>query len=291
MKKARLIYNPAAGSRPGSGGVKALLSILRLEGRYEIEAVATEAAGHATLLAEEAVGDGIHTVFAWGGDGTLRETAKGLLGTDVPLGMLPGGTANVLSHFLGLGRNPRRAARLLCEGTVRPIDVGFCGEEPFLMMVSLGLDARTLANLDLTKKKRWGRLAIVAQGLQEWAKFPGPEVEIYSDSGTTKSHFTALCNIPFYGGPFALAPRASVHDGQLDLVAFQGRSRSSLLSFFLDVATSSHLDRRDVVYTQSSSFSLRGEGEERVQIDGDPTDLKLPLEISTKRDHLRIVFP
>ena len=78
------------------------LVVYALQGRYEVEAVATEAQNHATEIGREAVDGGYDVVVAFGGDGTLNEVANGLAGTDMPVSVLPGGSTNVVCRTLGI---------------------------------------------------------------------------------------------------------------------------------------------------------------------------------------------
>ena len=140
MRSAALIFNPKSGRQFATRVVPKLLEILGAGG-FEIEPCPTAGPGDATRLAGLAAEEGKEVVFALGGDGTLRETAAGLIGTESALGPLPGGTANVLTIALDVPRKPIPAARALVGGSIRSMDVGQAGDEPFLMMVSGGLDA------------------------------------------------------------------------------------------------------------------------------------------------------
>ena len=98
MRSAALIYNPTAGRQRHEQLLAAVLSALR-EGGFGVEPVPTRAPGDASRLARDRAGR-MEAVFAFGGDGTVREVAAGLLGTETALGIVPGGTVNVLSMSL-----------------------------------------------------------------------------------------------------------------------------------------------------------------------------------------------
>ena len=123
---------------------------------------------------------------------------------------------------------------------------GPAGEHPFLMMVSAGLDASVLAALDTRLKWRFGKAAIVWQGLREWWRYPYPRFEVIADGEPLEASFVAVSNIPYYGGAFPLAPGARPDDGKLDLVLFRGRGRRATLGFALDLLRGAHVRRRDV---------------------------------------------
>ena len=218
MRSAALIYNPTAGRQRHEQLLDSVLSALR-NGGFAVEPVPTGGPGEATRLARASAAE---VVFAFGGDGTVREVAAGLLGTGAALGILPGGTVNVMALALGLPRDPLAAARLAGKLEIQKLDVGLVNKAPFLMMVSAGLDASVLAGLDTRLKHRFGQGAYLWQGLQEWWRYPYHRFEVVADGEPLEASFVAVSNIPYYGGAFALAPGARPHDGRLDLVLFRG---------------------------------------------------------------------
>src|SRR6185295_5893265 len=244
MRRAALIYNPRSGRQRHARVLDTILAALR-RGGFAVDAVPTAFAGQATALAGELSRDA-EVVFAFGGDGTMREVAAGLRGGPAVLGVLPGGTANLLARALGLPTDPVVAAGVLGRLPARPLDVGLAGDHPFLMMVSAGLDANVLVALDTRLKWRFGKGAFVYQGLREWWRYPYPELEITADAAPLTAAFAAVSNIPFYGGPFRLAHGAFPDAGWLALLVFKGTGRAVTLSFVLDLLRSAHVRRRDV---------------------------------------------
>jgi len=271
MRHAALIYNPIAGRGRWEGVLAGVLRTCRQEG-LDLEPVPTTAAGQATELAGGLARDGrVEAVFALGGDGTAREVAAGLLGSGTPLGILPAGTANLMALALGLPRDPVAAAAMLCRAPSRRFDAGLAGGSAFLMMISAGLDARALAALDQDFKSRFGKAAVLLQGVREWWRYGYPEIEVVADGERLPAAtFVAVCNIPYYGGSYRMAPGARADDGRFELVTFHGTGRAPTLAFILGLLTGRHTRRRDVhVRTiEEVVFSVPpGAG---VQIDGDP---------------------
>ncbi|MFL6293547.1 MAG: diacylglycerol/lipid kinase family protein [Thermoanaerobaculia bacterium] len=292
MRSAALIYNPAAGRRRHEQILEAVLSALR-QGGFEVEPVPTQGPGDATRLARDRAG-GMEVVFAFGGDGTVREVAAGLLGTETALGIVPGGTVNVLSMSLGLPRDPLAAARLAGRLEVRKLDVGLINGMPFLMMVSAGLDSSVMAALDTRLKWRIGRAAYVWQGLQEWWRYPYPRFEVVADGADgapLEASFVAVSNIPSYGGAYALAPGAHPHDGKLDLVLFRGHGRLATLGFAIDLLRGVHLRRSDVTVRHVREVELRSPAGAVAQIDGDVCEERLPFTVRIAPDPLLVLSP
>jgi YegS/Rv2252/BmrU family lipid kinase len=289
-QSAILIYNPRAGRWRTAQTVRSLVEILTAAG-WHIEAHATEHPGHATSLARRAVRQGSEYVLAFGGDGTLRETAAGLMGSGAALGMIPGGTANVLTLSLGLPSDPLTAARSLGRPTVVEMDVGICKGEPFLMLASAGLDACVLTRVQPRFKRFLGRAAFGLTTLHQWWSYPYPEIDLLADGRPQRATFAAVCNVPHYGGRWRLAPEASFTDGLLDLVLFRGRGRAATLGFARDLAAGRHSRRPDVTLLKVREVAIHGPRHLALQIDGDALPAGPPATIRLAAERLRVLLP
>lgn len=292
MRRAALIYNPTSGRQRHAQTLDAIMANLRLGG-FDLEPAPTAYPGQAEELARERAGSGaFEVVFAYGGDGTAREVAAGLLGTPVTLGVLPGGTANLLALALGLPRDPVAAAAVLGEVPARSIDVGIAGETPFLMMASAGLDASVLATLDTRLKWRFGKPWIVTHSLLQWWSYRYLPLEIVVDGESLEASFAAVSNIPFYGGPFRIAPEAQPDSGFLELIAFRGTGRLATFSFALDLLRgSAHVNRKDVIVRRVKEVSIGGPEGVAAQIDGDLCQETLPMRVRLAEDRLSVLAP
>lgn len=168
MPRAVLITNPAA-ARTTHLGVQTVSRVLRSAG-WQLEVLATTGPGDARRLAEYAVRDGVELVAVQGGDGTTMQAAAALVGTDVALGLVPGGTGNLLAGNLRIPRNVERAARVLVSGGRRRLDLGRMeradGMHYFSVACGAGVDARVMAETASEEKRRWGIGAYVATALR-----------------------------------------------------------------------------------------------------------------------------
>lgn len=290
MRRSVLIYNPKAGRWRTPVLARDLLAALAQRG-FAIEARPTDEPGHATRLAHEAAVEGMEVVFAFGGDGTLRETAAGLVGTPAALGPLPGGTTNVIAYSLGVPARPLAAAVAFEHAAVREIDVGLCESEIFLMQASAGLDARIVGRLPARLKRHLGRAGVLGAGLYQWSLYDYPEMELVADGRELSASFVAVCNLPHYGGKWALAPDASPDDRRLDLVLFRGRGRTSTLGFSLDFLRRRHLGRADVESFAVEAVEISGPNAIDLQVDGDGIPHRLPVTIGLAPERLRVLVP
>jgi diacylglycerol kinase family enzyme len=144
-----LIVNPYATTV--SDRLKNLV-VYALQGRFDVEAVSTQAQNHATEIGREARDGGYDVVVAFGGDGTLNEVANGLVGTDLPVAVLPGGSTNVVARTLGMPNDVVDATEHLLsladDWKPRRIDLGQVDDRYFVFSCGVGLDATVVKRVD-----------------------------------------------------------------------------------------------------------------------------------------------
>jgi diacylglycerol kinase family enzyme len=134
------------------------LVVYALQGRFEVDAVDTEARGHATEICREAAHEGYDVVVAFGGDGTVNEVANGLRGSATPLCCLPGGSANVFAKMLGIpGEIVDATEHLLAmadDWQPRSVDLGVVNGRCFTFASGLGLDASVVERVDANPRRK-----------------------------------------------------------------------------------------------------------------------------------------
>lgn len=291
MRRAVLIHNPVAGIRRRGVIVEQIESILA-SGGVEVVRTPTERAAHATEIAREVVRLGsADSILVFGGDGTLREAARGLLGTEVALAPLAGGTTNVVTRSLGFPVDPRRLAAQLLDATPVYCDVGLCNEEPFLILASLGIDAAIMGAASWRSKNIGGRGAVVLGGLVTLFRYRFPQITWQADSESGRSTFVAACNIAEYGGDFRLAPDAGFFNHRLSLVTFDGRGRCAMLRFASNLLLGRHLKMPGVHSQPLRELRIPGPLEAPLQLDGDQIELDPPLVVRLSEQRVRLLMP
>lgn len=204
------------------------LVVYALQGRFEVDAVDTEARGHATELCREAAHEGYDVVVAFGGDGTVNEAANGLLGSPTPLCCLPGGSANVFGKMLGIPGDPVDATEHLLamadDWRPRRVDLGVVNGRCFTFSSGLGLDASVVERVDARPhmKARFGpwffTWVAVSTFLRRYVVSP-PRLEVDA-GGRTHSGVTAIVQngspfTYFQNRPIEIADGASLDSGAL----------------------------------------------------------------------------
>lgn len=292
MRKAILIHNPTAGVTKRARLIDEICSILK-DGGVEVDKAPTEEPGHATEIARKAAAGGdVDSILVFGGDGTLREAATGLLGTPVGLAPLSGGTTNVVARGLGLPIEPRKAARRLLDGELITADVGLCNDQPFLILASFGIDAAIMRDVSSRLKNLTGRGAVIATGLRSLWDYDYPETSYLADGEPGSGTFVAACNIAEYGGDFRLAPAASFVDHKLHLVTFRGHGRFGIVGFAaLLVLGSQHVRLRKVTTQVFEELVVPGPEIAPLQLDGDFVEIEPPIRIRRSEQSVFLIKP
>lgn len=219
--KACLIANP----KSGRGGVDLTqaLTVLRANG-WETILYQKLHGGHATELARQAVKEGCNVVVDCGGDGTLSEIVEGVVGTDVAVGTLPGGTANLWAHEVGISQQLTVAATQLAGAQRRRVDVGCVSvnghhKHHFLLMAGIGLDGAVLQHLSKPLKNRIGPLAYAPAAVKALQAFKSVPVRVDMDGIQWNGHVSQIIvgNTRRYASFTRVTADAFMDDGLLDL--------------------------------------------------------------------------
>jgi YegS/Rv2252/BmrU family lipid kinase len=228
MARAVLITNPAA-ARTTHASVRAVSDALHRAG-WSLEVMATVGPGDARRIAADAVRLGVDVVAVQGGDGTTMQAASALVGTDVALGLIPGGTGNLLAGNLRIPRSASRAARILAAGTRRRIDLGRLDQAHhgtyFSVACGAGIDARVMGQTTTELKRRWGIGAYMATTIRLLPEISSFQAVITVD-GTEYEAEAAMVLVANCGEvipPFVrLGHGITPDDGLLDVVVVRGR--------------------------------------------------------------------
>jgi len=283
-----LIYNPLAGSRIQ---LPELARICRRFSRcgWAVIPHPTYGPDTAAQIVREFYGlvDG---VVVLGGDGTINEVLPALVGTELFLAVLPGGTANVLATELALPNRIDQAIGRVVQGEIRRVTVGQAGDRPFIAMSGVGFDGQIVAGVSGQLKKHIGRAAFVWESLRQLGTRPLPRLRFSDGRQEWEGSFGVISNCRHYGGKFVMAPRASLEDPFLDLCLFQSPRKRRFVSYFLRLARHSHLDCPDVVYRKIDQVEVTSVDDVPYQLDGEVGG-RLPLTIRSRPGALRLLFP
>src|SRR5947209_6859476 len=230
IREAVVIFNPSAGrARALSRSLERARHILARQG-IETELSLTTGPGAATEIARKAVRDQRQLVIACGGDGTLNEVVNGMAHSQVPLALLPAGTANVLAKEIGLPWNVEQASRLITGSSPRRIALGLAtttanGDRGrfFLSVAGAGPDGAIVNAVNLKLKARIGVLAYWAAGFQQLSR-NFAQFRVTVGSKVLDATLIVVGRTKSYGGPFRITTEADLYRDEFELLICTTRS-------------------------------------------------------------------
>ena len=290
MARALLLHNPAARSAPDPALLSALVRELGFAG-FGVHIAASLAKGDLTHLARDAGERGFDRVVVCGGDGSVREVAQGLMGSGIPLAVIPMGTANVLAREMSLPlESPTACAALAGRGCPRPVGLGTVNGEAFTFCASAGLDSIAVGGVDPLEKGSTGAWAYIHAALTGLINPGVPSLRVHLPGGQTLKAFQVFAaRANHYGGPFRLCTSASLESPNMRLLAIAPTFAGSavLLPRLLGQGIEGV---PGVTALDVEAFELTSDAPCPVQADGDAVTMT-PARFESHADALTLVFP
>jgi YegS/Rv2252/BmrU family lipid kinase len=266
----------------------------------------------ANELAQAAVANGVEVVLACGGDGTINEVINGLAGSQVPLGLLPGGTANILARELGLPLDPVRAAAEFSHWSPLRIPLGkatWCIENAsingapaqkeqaaryFISVAGVGYDAHIVYKLSLQMKMSWGVTAYIVEALRQAFHYRFQRFSCRADDGPDRvATFAVAQRARNYGGWLHLTPDARFFDDRFTMCLFKSHNRVRYFLYAALVLARQHLRLGDVELVQARKLCCAAQvaGDTiRFELDGELVGT-LPATFEIVPDALTLLVP
>ncbi|MDQ7794611.1 MAG: diacylglycerol kinase family lipid kinase [bacterium] len=234
----------------------------------------TGRAGHAVELARDAARGGYGLVVAFGGDGTVFETANGLMREDralATLGVIPAGSGNDIARTLGIPREPAAACELLRDPTPRHVDMFRVNDRYVVGTGGVGFDAEVAALANRWPKYLPGTITYVLAIFARLATFSPVEVELTLDGQTQRTRvlLVAVGNTQYYGGGMRVCPQARVDDGLLEVIVAGPLSKAQTIRLLPTIFSGRHIlhplvtcyRAREVTISSAVPLSIQTDGE------------------------------
>jgi YegS/Rv2252/BmrU family lipid kinase len=238
---------------------------------------------------------GADLIVVAGGDGTINEALDGMVGSSVPLAILPAGTANVLATEMRLGRDPVAAARKLHQWMPRAVAIGELRQADetrrFLLMAGIGLDAHVVYNVNPRLKARTGKFAYWVAGWSLLGKRL-PQFEVEVDGRRHQCSFALVTRVRNYGGDFEIARKVTLLDDDFEVVLLEGNTSFSFVPYFAGMALGKLAGMSGVTVLRAREIKLSGATDARVyiQIDGEFAG-RLPAELRIVPSAVKLLVP
>ncbi len=273
-------YDVAALIRNACSGDKVAFDIAPCERKEDLDAII-----------DGAERSDVDVVYAVGGDGTVHEIAKRLVGRNIALGVLPIGSGNGFARHIGLPMDPTRSLRACSKRTIATIDTAEVNGISFLGTMGVGLDAWIADRFAVAGTR--GLATYVRVGVREIIAYRAEEYELEIDGARTqvKAKVIAIANTCQYGNDAKIAPCASVRDGLLDVVTIADISllRAPWLTLQLFRGT---IDRaRGVRSSRGKEIVIRRKTAGPVHLDGEPFAMAETLNVRVRPLSLKVLLP
>ena len=288
-RKISFIVNPISGQNDKSQVLSAIGRHLDFS-LYQPEIRFTAAPGQAETMARESDAE---VVVAVGGDGTVSEVARGLVGTDKALGIIPCGSGDGLALHLGISRQPHLAVDTLNRSFETSIDVARMNGKDFFCTAGFGLDARV--SLDFAKSTTRGLPRYISLAWEEWLRRPLSNYRIHGADGKLlwqgDAVFVTVANANQWGNQARIAPMASLRDGLLDVVVVNPFSTLEIPDLATRLMTGRASTSHHFLHFSGPSFRISRKGAGAVHYDGDPFHAHGPFYLSVQPRALKVLIP
>ena len=290
-KRMYVVVNPAAGQpKPVLHTLNSVCAGAGVDWAVSV----TKKSEDAVRFAQEALAEGFDVVAAFGGDGTVMEVASALMGSEVPVAILPGGTANVMSTELGIPGDLTQACQLACgqNSTTKPVDMGQSGERTFMLRVAMGLDADHVIGATREMKDRYGELAYTISALQQMKDLKRARYKLTLDGEQyeVKGFTCRVDNSGNFGHGLSFSKEISVSDGLLDVTVVRDLGSASVKSIVSDAVGRGTRDADAFHHWQAREITIEADPPQHVIGDGELWG-ETPISLKVLPQAARFVVP
>lgn len=292
MKNIQVIINPAAGK------FEPILPVINetlKDTGIKWEVSVTKKAGDAAQMAKAAADAKVDAVAVYGGDGTLMEVMSALLESDIPLVILPGGSANVLAKELGIPKDLKEACALIKgPSDLRSIDLGQFGKRNFGTQISLGFAAEMVKGTGRESKNKFGIWAYALSTMEalKKIKLARYQIKIDGEEHTVDGITCLIANAGNLGfSKISFDKNIDISDGLLDVVVVRKANISLYKHLITTLIKRERPDNLELVkHWQGKEISVSANRKQIVQCDGEMLE-KIPPRIRIVPSAIRVVVP
>lgn len=289
MKKVRFIYNPYSGENVILHEIDKVVSIHQEKG-YQIVPYRIQI-GKDISEAFDIVDDTYEYILIAGGDGTVDSVVNAMIkkGKQLPIAILPVGTANDFGMFLGMPEDVTEACENILKMEPKSIDMGKINDKYFVNVASTGLFTDVSQKTDVNLKNTIGKLAYYIKGIEELPNFRKLKVKLISKEVNYDGEMYLI--LVFNGktaGSFSLATRAELEDGYLDVIMIKAVAIREILPLFIKILKGEHLDSDKVIYFKTDDLIIECNEDIVTDIDGEKGP-DFPLRIQCVKGGIKLL--
>lgn len=293
MKKAMLLYNPKAGNRQIVNYIDYIAERLQKMG-YELRLFRSMEKGDIKpYIIKNITEDNTDLILISGGDGTLNECVNGVCsaGLNIPIGLLPLGTANDFAYSASIPSSIEGALDVIEKGTPHYVDIGKVNEGYFVNVCNMGLFSGISHVIDIELKKKFGKLAYYVKGIEELQNYRAMDIEMQVDGQQHNGTYILILvfNGKAAGGFTKLAKNASIQDGEFDVICIKKTAIHEIPRLFLKVLQGEHLNDSSIDYFTAKELHIECKTKDHTfitDVDGEEGP-DFPLHITMQKETVR----
>ena len=290
-----LIFNPAAGQ---GNPDQDLITIRRLlEPQVQLNVILTNEHQDPAEQAKDAIASGADLVIASGGDGTISAVAGAVMETNIPLGIIPRGTANAFAAALGIPSNIQAACEVILTDTCRVVDAARCNGNPLILLAGIGFEAEMIDRTNYELKKQLGFLAYLLAGVRQFHEQTAFRAVIDIEGELTEVETSTITVANAAPATSVLAQgfgQVLVDDGLLDVTIATPENRlqglNALTSLFAAALVNTPTNREDIIRLRTRRLRITTDPVQKVVVDGEIIDAEA-VELECIPDALRVLAP
>lgn len=258
--------------------------------KFQYEICFTEYAGHAEVLARQAIDSMVDVVVAVGGDGTVNEVARSLIHTSTIFGIIPCGSGNGLARHLHIPTDVKKAIEIINDCQVKSIDYGKINDHPFFCTCGVGFDAYISSRFALSQKR--GSKAYVENVLKSFHSYKPEtyEIDAESESFACQAFLVTCANASQYGNNAYIAPHASLCDGMMDVAIIEPLDVPDAIPLTIQLFTKHIDDNKHVRRLRCKKLHIHRTAPGDIHVDGDPVNADKDLFIEIIPDGLQVLI-
>jgi len=287
--KTLVIVNPISGTGSKADIARQLKKHLPATA-FDYQLKFTEAPKHATELARNAAEENLDAVLAVGGDGTVNETARGLLHSTTALGIIPTGSGNGLGRHLKIPSNTVAALQVLQQSSIMAADVLTANDQPFFNVAGVGYDAFVAG--EFAKSKTRGMASYTQIVFSSWLSYLPRKYQLFLDGKEleTEALMISVANGSQFGNNARIAPQAILNDGEMDVAIMQKFPLMAVPLLAGQLFTGELLQSRYTAYHRAKELVVRKK-EDLIHLDGEPYEMKGEVNFKVLPQALNILVP
>lgn len=259
MKKLKLIYNPNSGNKSFKNELHTCVDIFQ-RADFEVHIFCSHQIGGIDNHIRNMSHDFYDTIVVSGGDGTINLVLNALLSYshNIPIGIIPSGTANDFARFLNIPKDVKAACDIIASGNKVYSDVGQVNDKYFINVCGAGLFTNVSQQVDNDMKNILGKMAYYLKGLEQLPNFVPFSVKIKNSKETIIDdiYLFLVLNSAGTGGFEKLSTSAEINDGKFDFIAFKQMPVIDLAKVFLKVIKGDYLDLEHIIYFQDNYMEI-----------------------------------